>query len=107
MRLVDKVALEFFLFRVPWFHPVGFHSGDSPYLYSFIHYSICVVYILTAAPDKPHTKLDMVMKPTCAHKCIEIYNKHSIPPTCFGHSCVHPYRGALQRMDIERCYDSL
>jgi len=31
---------------------------------------------------------------------------HSIPPTCFGHSCGHPRGSALQRIDTSKCYRS-
>jgi hypothetical protein len=30
-----------------------------------------------------------------------------MPPTCCGHSCGCPQRGALQKMDISRCYKIL
>jgi hypothetical protein len=44
----------------------------------------------------------MVAKPTITHKCKDVYYKHSIPPTCFGHSCGHPKGDALQKMDTSR-----
>jgi len=51
----------------------------------------------------------VVTKPTNAHKCIQVYYVINliIPPTCFDHSCGHPQEGALQRMDMSRCYESL
>ena len=39
--------------------------------------------------------LDMISKPTSACKCVEVYYKHSKPPTCFGHSCDHLQGGAF------------
>jgi hypothetical protein len=34
---------------------------------------------------------------------ISIYkNKHSMAPTCFGHSYGHPHGGALKGMDISK-----
>jgi len=36
-----------------------------------------------------------------------LYDKRSIPPTCFGHSCGHLQGGALQTMDTSRYYKSL
>ena len=38
---------------------------------------------------------------------IILYYKPIIPPTCFGHSWGHPQGGALQRIDVSRCYESL
>jgi hypothetical protein len=49
----------------------------------------------------------MIAKPRNARKCMKVYYKHIIPPTCFGHSCGHPEGGALQRMDTSRYYKSL
>ena len=48
----------------------------------------------------------VVGKPKSAHKCIKIYI-HSMPPTCFGHSCGHPQVGALQRIDTSKYCNSL
>ena len=31
--------------------------------------------------------LGMILKPTNARKCMEVYYTRCIPPTCFGHSC--------------------
>jgi len=36
-----------------------------------------------------------------------LYYKHSILPTCSGHWCGQPQGGALQRMDMSSCYESL
>ena len=30
---------------------------------------------------------------------MKVYDKHNIPPTCFGHLCGHSQGGALQRMN--------
>ena len=43
-------------------------------------------------------QLDMLAK-TNTRNCMKVCYKHSIPPTCFGHSCGHPHGGALQRKD--------
>jgi len=49
----------------------------------------------------------MAAKPTNALKCVKVYDKRSIPPTCFGHSRGHPQGSALQTMDTSRMYRSL
>lgn len=51
--------------------------------------------------------LDMVSKPTNTQKCIKVTYKHSMPPTCYGHSCGHPKGEALQRIDMSRYYEGL
>ena len=40
----------------------------------------------------------MVMKPENAYKRLRVSYIHSMPTTCFGHSCGHPRRGALQEV---------
>ena len=36
-----------------------------------------------------------------------LYYKHSMPPTCYGHSCGHPNGEALQSIDMSRYYEGL
>jgi hypothetical protein len=37
---------------------------------------------------------------------MKVYYTHCIPPTCFGHSCVHLQGGALQKIYISKYYRS-
>jgi hypothetical protein len=41
-----------------------------------------------------------------ARKCIKVYYTHSIPPTCFGHSCGHLHGDALQTISTSKYYRS-
>ena len=50
--------------------------------------------------------LDMTSQPTNAHKCMKVYNKHHIPPTCFGRSCGHFQGCALKRTDKSKYFNS-
>ena len=49
---------------------------------------------------------NVVGKPRSVHECIKLYI-HSMPPTCFSHSCGHPQVGALQRIDTSKYCKSL
>ena len=40
-------------------------------------------------PQSCTQQLDMISKPTNAHKCMKVYYIQHILPTCFGHSCGH------------------
>ena len=41
-------------------------------------------------------------EPTNPRKCTKVYYTHSIPTTCFGHSCGHLRGGALQRIHTSK-----
>ena len=64
---------------------MGFNSG----------FKELMVTMKTAKQHKSIFLVEVVTKPTNACKHLTVYYVHSMPSTCFGHSCGHPQGGAL------------
>jgi hypothetical protein len=63
-----------------------------------------LLLILRDPSNKFRKILDMRTNPTKARKCMKIYYRYCVPPTCFGHSCDHLQGGSLQGIETSKYY---